>query len=560
MGEDEVGTLARLRRHRRELIDPKVAEHKGRIVKTTGDGLLIEFASVVEAVGCAIALQRGMSLRNADTPEHQHMHFRIGLNLGDVIVEDDDIYGDGVNVAARLEALADRGGICISGLVHDQVQGRLELAFEDLGEPPLKNIARPVRVYRVLLETPAAGRPAALPLPERPSIAILPFRDMAGDSQEEYFGDGVAEDITTALSKSRGLFVIARNSAFAYKGRIVDVKTVGRELGVRYVLQGSVRRSGDRVRVTAQLAESSTGNQLWAERYDRVVTDVFTVQDEITAIVSNTVLPTLERTERERAVRKPSGSLDSWDCYQRGLWHLFKYEPQEIIRARELFDQAIGYDPAQCGAYCGRALTYLLAAWFFPLEGRAEAVTHAIEDARHSIAIDPLDATAHCFLACGLVMIGRHHEGNGEADLAVSLDPNHAWGYGIKGMARLFAGQFSEAIEALQTAMRLSPFDPISPIWTFWVGRAHYGRREYDTAMIVSRRLYEARPDLPPNIRTLIAALGQLGRTAEAQQIIREATLRLGEHLMPAARDRIGEQLPDAYDHLAEGWRKAGLI
>jgi adenylate cyclase len=560
IGGDEVGTLARLKSHRRELIDPKIAEHKGRIVKTTGDGLLIEFPSVVEAVSCAVAVQRGMSVRNATTPEHQHMQFRMGLNLGDIVVDEGDIHGDGVNVAARLEALADAGGICISALVHDQVQSRIDLAFEDLGEQKLKNIARPVRIYRALLDTSAVAQLAPLPLPEKPSIAVLPFQNMGADPNEEYFADGIAEDIITLLSKSRGLFVIARNSTFTYKGRPVDIKSVGRELGVRYVLEGSVRRSGNRVRVTAQLIESATNNHLWAERYDRELIDIFAVQDEITALVSNIILPTVERSERERAARKPPESLDAWECYQRALWHFYKCEPEENLLGREFFERAIRYDHGHGLAYCGLALTHLLEAWFFPHAGRPETVLLAVENARKSISIDPLNATAHAVLGCGLIMLGRHEEGIAEADAAISLDPNHAWGYGINGLSRLSAGHPGDAIEPLQAAMRLSPFDPISPIWMFWLARAPYLACDYHAAMTVSRRLYEARPDLPPNIRTLIAALGQLGLTDQARRIIREATTRLGEHaVMAAPRDQVAEVLPEDYQHLVQGLQKAGL-
>ena len=290
MGQDEAGTLARLRGHRRELIDPEIAEHKGRIVKTTGDGILIEFPSVVEAVACAVAVQRGMADRNAATPEDQRIVFRVGVNLGDIIfAEDNDIHGDGVNVAARLEGIAEPGGICISGIVHDQVRDKLDLAFEDMGEQSLKNIARPVRMYRVRL-TPAETTPKGTPtesapvlaLPDKPSIAVLPFANMSSDPEQEYFADGIAEDIITALSRYPSLFVIARNSCFTYKGRAVDVKQVGRELGVRYVLEGSLRKSGNRVRITAQLIEAGTGNHVWAERYDRDLADIFAVQDEIT--------------------------------------------------------------------------------------------------------------------------------------------------------------------------------------------------------------------------------------------------------------------------------------
>ena len=310
----------------------------------------------------------------------------------------------------------------------------------------------------------------------------------------------------------------------------------------------------------AQLIESATNNHLWAERYDRELIDIFAVQDEITALVSNIILPTVERSERERAARKPPESLDAWECYQRALWHFYKCEPEENLLGREFFERAIRYDHGHGLAYCGLALTHLLEAWFFPHAGRPETVLLAVENARKSISIDPLNATAHAVLGCGLIMLGRHEEGIAEADAAISLDPNHAWGYGINGLSRLSAGHPGDAIEPLQAAMRLSPFDPISPIWMFWLARAPYLACDYHAAMTVSRRLYEARPDLPPNIRTLIAALGQLGLTDQARRIIREATTRLGEHaVMAAPRDQVAEVLPEDYQHLVQGLQKAGL-
>src|SRR5438067_3193789 len=315
MGQDEVGTLDRLRAHRRELIDPKIGEHKGRIVKTTGDGLLLEFPSVVEAVACAVAVQRGMAERNVSTPEDQRIVFRIGINLGDIIVEEGDIHGDGVNVAARLEALAEPGGICISGTVRDHIGDRLDLTFDDLGDQNLKNIARPVRVFRVRVAdaatTTASVKPAppALALPDKPSIAVLPFQNMSGDPEQEYFVDGMVEEIITALSRIGWLFVIARNSTSTYKGQTVDVKRVGRELGVRYVLEGSVRKGGNRVRITAQLIEAETGTHLWADRFDGSLEDIFDLQDKVASSVAGIIEPTLQAAEIRRAAERPTNDL-----------------------------------------------------------------------------------------------------------------------------------------------------------------------------------------------------------------------------------------------------------
>jgi adenylate cyclase len=354
MGHDEAGTLARLKALRRELIDPKIAEHKGRIVKTTGDGILIEFPSVVEAVACAVAVQQGMARHNAAVPQDQRIEFRVGINSGDVIVEDGDIHGDGVNIAARLEAFAKPGGICVSAMVQDQVRGRLDCTFEDTGEQSLKNIARPVRVYRVgaTIGPPASGRQAggtpavqpALPLPDKPSIAVLPFQNMSGDPEQEYFADGMVEEIITALSRIRWLFVIARNSSFTYKGQAVDLKRVGRELGVRYVLEGSVRKSGNRVRITGQLIDALTGTHLWADRFDGSLEDVFDLQDKVASSVVGVIEPTLRQAEIERARRSRPDSLDAYDLYLRALARFYRYAKEDFDEAIALLQQALAID------------------------------------------------------------------------------------------------------------------------------------------------------------------------------------------------------------------------
>ena len=373
MGQDEAGTLARLRTHRRDLIDPKIAEHKGRIVSTTGDGMLVEFPSVVEAVACAVAVQRGMFDRNVLAPEDQRIVFRMGVNLGDIIVEGDDIHGDGVNVAARLEGIAEPGGICVSAIVHDQVRDKLDLGFDDLGEQTLKNIARPIRVFRVRLGT-AENTPksepdrvaATLALPDKPSIAVLPFQNMSGDPEQEYFADGMVEEIITALSRIRWFFVIARNSTFTYKGRAVDVKQVGRELGVRYVLEGSVRKAGSRLRITAQLVEAETGNQLWAERYDRDLADIFAVQDEITERVVAAIEPELYAAEQVRSQSKPPESLDAWECVIRALSLIGQGTRDENTEAEALCRRAIAIAPGY-----GRAHSLLALCAVAVLFGRA---------------------------------------------------------------------------------------------------------------------------------------------------------------------------------------------
>jgi TolB-like protein len=329
MGTDEEGTLTQLKAHRRALVDPKIAEHRGRIFKTTGDGMLVEFASVVDALRCAVEVQGGMIERNKDVPQEKRIEFRMGIHQGDIVVESGDIFGDGVNVAARLERLAEPGGICVSGRVQEDARGKLELAFEDAGEQSLKNIAWPVHLYRVRPSGAAAITRPSLPLPDKPSIAVLPFQNMSGDPEQEYFADGIVEEIITALSRFRQLFVIARNSTFTYKGRAVDVKQVGRELGVRYVLEGSVRKAANRVRITGQLVDALTGAHLWADRFDGALGDIFELQDNVTASVVGAIAPKLQEAEIERANRKPTESLDAYDYFLRGMARMHQFKRRE---------------------------------------------------------------------------------------------------------------------------------------------------------------------------------------------------------------------------------------
>src|ERR1700736_4218870 len=349
MGADEEGTLAALKAIRRELGDPKIAEHRGRIVKTTGDGVLVEFPSVVDAVRCAVELQREMALRNDGVLKERRIEFRIGINLGDIIIDEHDIYGDGVNVAARLEALAEPGGICVSRVVRDQVRDKVEFGFEDLGEQQVKNIARPVRVYRIPLAETARTK-APLPLPDKPSLAVLPFQNMTGDAEQDYFVDGIVEEITTAISRLPWLFVIARNSSFTYKGRAVDVKQVARELGVRYVLEGSVRKAGNRVRITGQLIDTATGSHIWADRIDGALDDVFELQDQVASSVVGAIEPKLRLAEIDRATRKPTTSLDAYDLFLRALAQAHKMTDECMGEAITLLKRALAIDPSYAPA------------------------------------------------------------------------------------------------------------------------------------------------------------------------------------------------------------------
>jgi adenylate cyclase len=563
MGADEEGTHERLQAHLHELVNLKIGEHRGRVVKNTGDGFLAEFASVVDAVRCAVEIQRGMAERNASTPSEKRIEFRVGINLGDVIVEAEDIFGDGVNIAARLEALAEPGGVLVSNTVHDQVRDRLLLAFEDLGDQQVKNIARPVRVYRVRdragpAEEPFSAPPQPLPLPDKPSIAVLPFANMSSDPEQEFFADGIAEDVITALSRYPSLFVIARNSSFTYKGRAVDVKQVGYELGVRYVLEGSVRTAGNRIRVTGQLVEAETGKHVWAERYDRDLADIFAVQDEITEAVTIATAPAIAAAEQQRAMRKPPGSLDAWAAYQRGLWHLGQATANDYELAENFFRQAIDLDRNFPDSYCGLAMTELRSAVIFRTRGLAEAQSSAERLARYSMALDGNNAFAHSCLSFALFGRGDHRGALAAADRALALSPNLASGYFQRGSALIYLGRPQEGLGDLQTSLRLEPRGSNFAQSLYHMVIGFYYSRAYDQAVEAAEHLIRSFPEYPPSYRWLAAAYGQLGCGAEAEEALRKALA-----IEPAWFDPLGGRhapwrRPEYFAHLLEGLRKAG--
>ncbi len=452
MGVDEEGTLASLKGHRSELIDPKIAEHRGRIVKTTGDGALIEFASAVDAVRCAMEIQRVMAERNVSIPEERRIEFRIGINVGDIIIDEGDIYGDGVNIAARVETLASPGAICISDNAYQQIKGKLAIEVSDLGEQQLKNIAQPVRVFGVHLDgTPA--RPA-LALPDKPSIAVLPFNNMSDDPEQEYFADGIVEDIITALSRVKSFFVIARNSSFTYKGKTVDIKQVSRELGVRYVLEGSVRKGADRVRITAQLIDSASGSHLWAERYDRQLTDVFAIQDEITWNIVNAIQPELARAEIERAHRKPPENLGAWDLVLRARALVFKLTPEDNAKAKALLQQAIIIDPEYGAAYTMLCTCFAFEGFFGWSERPRNSFQEGERYVETAVRLDPDDAEPLQALASILMMTSRAQNAIEVARRAIELNPNSSAGYARLAGALAFAGHPEEAIVAAERALR----------------------------------------------------------------------------------------------------------
>jgi TolB-like protein/class 3 adenylate cyclase len=564
MGQDEAGTLARLRGHRRELIDPSIAEHKGRIVKTTGDGILVEFPSVVEAVACAVAVQEGMAERNTPIAPERRIEFRIGINLGDVIVEDGDIHGDGVNVAARLEALAEPGGISVSRVVRDQVRDRLDVALDDMGERSLKNIARPVRVFAVKTGPRASGPQAAetpalqpLALPDKPSIAVLPFQNMSGDPEQEYFVDGMVEDIVTGLSRIKWLFVIARNSTFVYKGRAVDVKQVSRELGVRYVLEGSVRKIANRVRITGQLIDAANGAHIWAERYDRALDDIFALQDELTLSVIGAIEPSLRRVEIERARRKRPDSLDAWDLYLRALPFAATAMPEDADKALLLLEQAIALEPDY-------AVAHAMIAWCHEqryLRGGMLAETRAAASrhARAAIAAGGDDAPALAMAGFVIGVVEHDYETALDAlDRSLALSPSSALALGFSSIIRAWIGADAISIAHAETGIRLSPYDPLIYLPYVGLSYAYFFTGRFEESLTAAGRAAQANPrfSVPTIFQT--AALASLGRdaaaAASAQRLLElEPGFRIGPLISSYSSNKARLAM------LADALRRAGL-
>jgi adenylate cyclase len=532
MGKDEGGTLERLKSLRRELVQPKITDHKGRIVKLMGDGLLAEFPSVVEAVQCAIDIQQEVTEREPDISGDQRIRLRMGINLGDIIVEGSDIFGDGVNVAARLEALADPGSICVSGTVFDSVKGKVGLDFEDLGEQQVKNIEDPVRVYRVVLDSATiegetVGTPnesaAVLEPPDKPSIAVLPFNNMSGDPEQDYFSDGITEDIITELSKFRSLFVIARNSSFAFKGRSVDVREVSGKLGVRYVVEGSVRCAANRLRITAQLIDAASDAHLWAERYDRQLEDIFDVQDEVTRAIVTAIAPELASAERERALRKLPENLDAWDCYQRGLWHLYRYRVEDSTKAQEFFRRAVEFDPnfAPPHAALGYALYYEV------IEGLVTAsddwLLRAIEEAKTAVSLDGRDSFGHMVLGRLLLVDGEYDASIAACDTALALNPNDANAHYGQGLTLCFVGRPEAAIPKIDEALRLNPHDPGAWAYLWLKSHALILLQCYDEALIWAKKAVQRSNATLWAFTGEAVALAHLGRIDEARVALNHA-------------------------------------
>lgn len=529
MGADEEGTHAAMLAVRREVGDPKIREHRGRIVKTTGDGLLVEFASVVDAVRCAVEVQREMIARNTDVPIDRRLEFRMGINVGDIIIEDGDIFGDGVNIAARLKALAEPGGICVSAAAHEQVRDRLNISFDDLGDQQVKNITRPVRVYSVgsrassgplgqAQMAPTAS--TALPLPDKPSIAVLPFHNMSGDSEQEYFVDGIVEDIITGLSRIKWLYVIARNSTFVYKGRAVDVKQAGRELDVRYVLEGSLRKAGNRVRVTAQLIEAESGTHVWAERYDRPIGDIFDLQDELTLNVIGAIEPSLRQAEIERAKRKRPENLDAYDLYLRAQPFAQVAMPGDAGKALALLDQALALEPDYAAAHAS-------AAWCYEqryMRGglREEDKIAGLHHARAAIEAGADDAATLATAGFCIGLIAHDYATAMEViDRGLTLAASSALGLSFGSVILGHASEADRAIDYAERALRSGPPDFMTYLSYSGLALAHYIAGNFTESAAAGSRAARANPRFSYPQVMQAAALMQASRMDEAQAVAR---------------------------------------
>jgi TolB-like protein/class 3 adenylate cyclase/Flp pilus assembly protein TadD len=561
MVADEEGTLRTLNAYRSAISD-LIAEHNGRIFGAAGDSVIAEFASAVQAVRSAVAIQRALHRRNADLEQARRMEFRIGVNIGDIIADGDDLLGDGVNVAARLQEVAAPSGICISGALRDQIENKLTFPIAHLGERMLKNIPRPVQAFRVdwRLDDPSTSGVlgGALALPDKPSIAVLPFANMSGDPEQEYFADGITEDIITALSQNRWFFVIARNSTFTYKGRAVDVKQVARDFGVRYVLEGSVRKAGQRVRITGQLIEAESGNHLWAERFDRDLADIFSIQDEITERVVAAIEPEMLLVEGKRAARKSAANLDAFDSYMRGLWHFHQLTAEDSRQALTWLRRAIELDPRLAQAHAFLARTLNAAVWYGWSQDPEREIAEACEAANRAVTLDDRDPYCHYALCLLSFLTRRYQQALSEAQRAIDLNPNFALGYFGLGWVRIYIGHFAEAIDPLLRCTRLNPNDPQLGMFMGIIALAHYHQQNYEEAAhyaergLRGRRVYFV-------LRTYLATLGQLGRTEEASAIRAEM-----ERMQPGYA-KLHWSLTNPYAdpahqaHLADGLQKAGV-
>jgi TolB-like protein/Tfp pilus assembly protein PilF len=555
MEQDEAGTLAALKTRRKEVLEPLVAKHQGRIFKVTGDGVLVEFASAVNAVQCAVDLQHGMAAADGGLPEDRRVVLRIGVNLGDIMVEGSDLYGDGVNIAARLEGIAEPGGILVSGTAYDYVKNKVNAGFDELGAQTLKNIAEPVRSYRVA-GTPAIVLSAPKVTTDKPSIAVLPFDNMSGDPGQEYFSDGITEDIITELSRFQQLFVIARHSSFQYRDMAADVKRIGRELTVQYVVEGGIRRSEDRVRITAQLIDTATGSHLWAERYDRGLTDLFSLQEEVAKIIASALAVRLEDEDLANAKRKPPDSMRAYDYWLRGKKCLDRWTPEANVEARRLFEKALEVDPDYARAFAGLGFTYEWGAFYSAWDANAE-LSHerAYQYAQRAVALDDTDHLPH-------VTLGWVHHGRGELEQsrqhferAIAISPNDADTLMNAAVARAWAGEPGVALDMADSAMRLNPRPP--DWYRCYLGGCYFAAQRYAEAVTQMERV----PDALPELRAFLAiAYVRLGRLNDAKRhmdvFIRQYPLHWAGR--PSARS-LAAVFTSMREEDIDALRKAGL-
>ena len=564
MGEDEAGTARAVREHR-DAARPLVATHGGRIVKTMGDGLLLEFPSVVDAVQCAVAIQQLMVERNAEMADGRKIVYRVGVHLGDVLIEGEDILGEGVNIAARLEGICEPGGVLISGSVYEHVRGRVETSFVDLGDRDLKNIAQPVRTYRVGIDGAATADSAAPAKPgiatatrDRPSIAVLPFQNMSGDPEQDYFADGISEDIITALSKLSQLFVIARNSSFTFKGKNVHIQEIGKTLGVRYVLEGSVRKVGKRVRITAQLIDATNDGHLWAERFDRDLTDIFAVQDDVTEQIVDALSLNLTRGDRRRLMAEQTDNMEAFDCFLRGreLWWRHAKEPN--AQARELLLRATELDPqfAPGFAWLGAAHINDYVSQWTASPSRSLDLAH--EAAARSAALDPQLPAAYWALIFTNLWMRRYDEAIRAGESAIANNPNDAEAFNGLGVVLHYVGRSEEALRHFERAMALNPLCP--GMWLHFQGQAYYQLRRYEEAENVLKRRIFRTPETDASRVLLAATYGQTGRLDEAREQWREVLRVNPDYSLEHRRKVLPYKDPADFERVAEGLRKASLV
>ncbi len=555
MGRDEEGTLAALKALRKSLIDPKIAEHRGRIVKTTGDGVLVEFASAVDAVRCAVEIQRAMAERNAAIPQDRRIETRIGINVGDIIIDEGDIYGDGVNIAARIEALAKSGGICIAENAYRQVDGKLALNVSDMGEQQLKNIAQPVRTYGVRLDGNTA--PAGLAVASKPSIAVLPFTNMSGDPEQEYFADGMVEEVITGLSRIKWLVVISRNSSFIYKNKPTTAKEVADKLGVRYVLEGGVRKSANRVRITAQLIDAQTGAHLWAEQYDRLLEEVFAMQDEITMCVIGAIEPSLRKAEIDRIKRQRPSNLNACDLVLRAQPFAYAQMPKDAAMAIPLLEDTLKLEPNYGAAHA--FLSWCLHARFAHGELRQEDRIAAIHHARAAIALGNDDATALA-IAAFVIALDEHDTTTALKlfDRALEISNSNVFALGLSAVTLAWMGKTELAIERAQRALRLSPFDSFNFRSNLALAIAYFHTQRYRDAADAARSAIDSNPGFSILHAVLTAALMRLGRVQEAKAAA-QAVLECQPSFTIHGLSRTVELEPAVFRLFADAWREAGL-